>query len=68
MPKNVITPEEGAELQKLREAYTRATQQAIELLKQEGMSSEAFSKADAEAGKAAARIREILGLGKHWLS
>lgn len=68
MAVEIIAPEQAEELHRQREAYAAATQRAVVALKDGGMSSEAFAKADAEAGKAAARIREILGLGKHWMS
>ena len=68
MSKDVISPEEGAELRELRETYVRATQQAADAIMEDGMSSDAFAKADAEVGKAVLRIRELLGLGQTWMS
>jgi hypothetical protein len=69
MAKSVITPEEGAELERLRREYAAATQRAIMAIASQGMDSEAFVKADAEAGAAVKRIKEILGVaGRHWMA
>ena len=68
MAEATIPPEQGEELRRLRQVYKEATQRVDAALKDGGMSSAAFATADADAGKAVARIQEILGLGKHWMS
>ena len=69
MAKDFITPEEGEKLEKLRNVYQDATNRAAAAIMGEGMSSEAFLKADAEAGKISNQIKELLGTaGKHWMS
>jgi hypothetical protein len=69
MAKSVITPEEGAELERLKGVYLAATRRAMDAIRIQGMDSDAFAKADGEAGDAMRRMKEILGLaGKHWMA
>lgn len=69
MAKSVITPEEGAELERLKAVYLAATRRAMDAIRLQVMDSAAFAKADGEAGDAMRRMKEILGLtGKHWMA
>jgi hypothetical protein len=69
MARDIISPEEGVELDQLKARYLAATKQAMDALRVKGMDSDAFLKADGEAGAAMKRIKEILGLtGKHWMA
>jgi len=63
---NVLTFEQTAELRTLYDAYLKATYNALEVLKSEGMGSPLFFEADLEAGKINSRIKEIFGnAGRH---
>jgi hypothetical protein len=67
--RKTLTPEEEAELKRLRFQYAAATKRALRAIMGEGMSSRAFREADEEAGLAARRIKQILGTpGKHWMA
>lgn len=69
VPHDILTPEQGAKLQALREAYQDATSRAAAALVGSGMSSDAFLSADAEAGQIVNQIKELLGTsGNHWMS
>jgi hypothetical protein len=57
-----ISPEEGAELERLKSEYLDATARAMEAIRGPGMDSQAFVDADDEASRAARRIKEILGI------
>ena len=61
MTGDFLTPEEGAKLKVLREAYVEATQRAAAAIIGAGMSSEAFLKADREAGDIVRQIKGLLG-------
>jgi hypothetical protein len=67
MVRNVIGPEEGAELKRLYEEYVAAINHAAGILRTEGMDSPRFLEADKAAGTLRRRIREILGTaGSDW--
>jgi hypothetical protein len=67
--KTVVTPEEGAELQRLYREHAAATETAVAVLAARGMDSPEFAEADKAAGVIWRRMREILGdAGKHWMS
>ena len=69
MTKTVITPEEGAELQRLRLDHAAAVEMTGAILATKGMDSPEFAEADRAAGAISRRIREILGdAGKPWMS
>ena len=69
MTKTFITPEEGAELKQLEQDYLDAHRRARDAVVTEGMSSEAYLKADAETARIMRRIKEIRGTsGKHWMA
>jgi hypothetical protein len=69
MSKTVITPEEGAELQRLYREHAAANEKAAAILAATGMGSTEFAEADKAAGAIWRRIREILGdAGKPWMS
>ena len=69
MAKSVFTPEENAELELLQAEYQAATTRAVRAIRAHGMDSQAFLQADAEAGIAAKRIKEILGIaGQDWMA
>ena len=61
MAKNYITPEDGKKLEQLWKIWAQVRQRTHEALVREGMSSEAFSKANAEEGAIVRQIKEIQG-------
>jgi hypothetical protein len=62
MAKDYLTPEEGAELERLRAAYSEATARAAAAIVAHSMSSAEFLSADAEAGRITRQIKTLLGL------
>jgi len=69
MVRNVIGPEEGAELKRLYEEYFAAINHAAAILQTEGMDSPRFLEADKAAGAFRRRIRDILGTaGSDWMA
>lgn len=59
--RNVISPEEGAELQRLYRELDAASKRAAVVLATKGMASPEFAEADKATGAVWRRIREILG-------
>ncbi len=59
MVRNVIGPEEGAELKRLCEEYVAAINHAAAILQIEGMDSPRFLEADKATGAFRRRIRDI---------
>lgn len=68
MAKNLMTPEEGRELDKLEQERVAALERARLAILCEGMDSAAYLKADAEMGVIVRRQKEILGLAAHWMA
>jgi hypothetical protein len=69
MTRNVITPEEWAEMEQLLEQHKSAVLHGATMLRQFGMESQQFQDADKVTGALWVRIREIQGLsGKHWMT
>jgi|HubBroStandDraft_5_1064220.scaffolds.fasta_scaffold2866385_1 hypothetical protein len=69
MARSVISPEEGAELERLMKQYPAALEQGAVVLAKKGMDSPEFAAADAATGKLWTRIRELQGMaGKHWMA
>jgi Xaa-Pro aminopeptidase len=69
MKETFITPELATEMKQRWEDFLTASSRAEAAIKVGGMSSEAYTQADAEMGKAMRRIKEILGkTGKHWMA
>jgi hypothetical protein len=69
MAKTVLSPEDGAELQRLYQEHAATNQKTAAVLASKGMDSPEFAEADKAAGAIGRRIREILGnAGKHWMS
>jgi hypothetical protein len=69
MTRNIISPEEGAELQRLYAEYEVAVVRAGSVLRAKGMGSPEFLEADSATGALWRRIREILGTdGLPWMA
>jgi hypothetical protein len=62
---HTITPENGAELDRLKAVFLAATARASAIGQREGMSSPKFREADDEATAALRRAKEILGITGH---
>ena len=64
-PHSVITPEQGAELQRLHAEYTVATNRAADALR--ANDGQRFLEEEAKTADIVRRIREILGTtGQPW--
>jgi hypothetical protein len=69
MVRNVISPEEGAELKRLYADHAAASERARAILAREGMESSRFLAADKAVGAIWHKIREILGTAdSHWMA
>jgi hypothetical protein len=67
--RNVISPEEDAELKRLHEAYFAASKWAYAILARDGMESPQFAEADAAVGAVWRRIRKIVGTAdSRWMA
>jgi hypothetical protein len=66
--RNVISPEEAANLRRLYAEYAVATAEANAALQSGGMNSEGFVEADMNVGRIWRRIRKILGAADHWMA
>jgi hypothetical protein len=63
----ILGPDEGAELKRLMGEHEQATARGREVLRQYGMESPEFAKADQETTALWRRIRELQGKsGQHW--
>jgi len=68
MPKDILTPEEGAELKRLYDEHRDATVSAAGVLASHGMDSPEFSEADKRTTLTWSRIRDFLGTSaSHWM-
>jgi hypothetical protein len=66
---NTLTPEEGAELNRLLAEHAEAGVRAGAVLAKHGMESPEFREADAATGALWVRIRELQGMaGKSWMA
>ncbi len=65
MTRNIINPEEGAELKRLYIEHATATSYAVAVLRDMGMNSPEFRAADEAVTKLWPRIRQILGNSDH---
>ncbi len=64
--KNLITPEENAELTRLRAELIEAYQRAADAIGADA-DGKRFAEEDAKGGAIVRRIRKILGIeGQHW--
>jgi hypothetical protein len=64
-----LTPEEGAELKRLRAKLLAADKRAKTILRAKGMTSPEFLAADKEVGAIVRKIKKIFGTtGKHWMA
>ena len=69
MPEPILSPEQGIQLQRLREDFLAASQHADAMLQRHGMLSPEFAKADAAKGSIWRQIRVILGTaGESWMA
>jgi hypothetical protein len=67
--RNVISPEEAAELKRLYANLADASKNANAVLRKSGMASVAFLEADKQLGAIVRRIKEIHGVaGNHWMA
>jgi hypothetical protein len=62
MERQVFTPEEGEELQRLQAEHASLTAQAQAAIARYGMDSPEFEALDRAAGERARRIKEIRGI------
>ena len=69
MPKPaVLSPEEDAEMRLRWSEYLAARQRAELAARTKGLDSDEFKKADADAGAALQKMRQLLGTtGQHWM-
>lgn len=68
MTPDILTSEEAAEYQRLYAEYAAAIAKISDALKEHGMESDEFRKADAAAGKLWVKMRELHGdAGQHWM-
>jgi hypothetical protein len=68
MARTTLTTEEGAELKRLYEEHTAASNHAGTVLHTYGMASAEFAEADAATGVLWRRIRDLLGEDRNWMS
>ena len=68
MTRDIMTPEQDAELRLRWSEYLAARHRADIAAQTKGLDSADFRKADAEAGAALLKMKEILGsTGQHWM-